>query len=291
MYEFNKRIEAEMENIRRLKDYYADDFDRIACMGHRGSLYLRRGNNKTEVILQREIGHRGSTRQRERISLGSMDSRAAIEFARDDYLNGLNRLLNNDERMLKMLCRGYRPYDIDSVLGSVSAASRAIIDRAGRYGFLRDEAHFRKAFASSAARPDDGKMPTAQAMKPGNCIAASGRRVRSKGEVIIDILLDQFGVPHDHEKKIVLFDENGYKVTRAPDFTLYCDEEIHWEHFGMVDNDDYLSANARKIQLYNLNDIVLWKNLIVTMDGPGGTVNAEAMAWIIRSFVLPRLPR
>ena len=288
MFGFAKKIDEELEIVRRLMDYYEDDFKRIEAEKPRGSLLLKQGKRTESVILQRELDSAGGERRRIRRIIGASDSKEALVFAREDYLARLNSILKNNEQILVRLQKRYLPYDLNSVLGSVSAASRAIIEQAGGYDFLYNQVPDRASFSKvPMAACSSGRR---RFIDPNNSnIAASGRPVRSKGEVIIDILLDQYSIPHGHEIEIELVDENGFKVIRIPDFTLFCREKIYWEHQGMLDKDDYLFANAKKIQLYNRNGIVLWKNLIITTDGPGGTVDASAIEWIIKEFVLPRM--
>lgn len=288
MFGFAKKIDEELEIIRRLMDYYEDDFKRIEAEKPRGSLLLKQGKRTESVILQRELDSAGGERRREYKTLGCVGSAEAAAFARTDYLAVLNSTLKNNAYILEKLRKKYRAYDLDSVLKGVSAASRTIIEQAGGYDFLYNEKSNRASVLQVPQQTVTGRRRRIN--DPGKTnIAASGRPVRSKGEVIIDILLDQYSIPHGHEIEIELVDENGFKVIRIPDFTLFCREKIYWEHQGMLDKDDYLFANAKKIQLYNRNGIVLWKNLIITTDGPGGTVDASAIEWIIKEFVLPRM--
>ena len=296
MFGFKEKIDEEIRNIRWLMDHFADDFATIERAGPRGSLYLSEGKRSTLVSLRNEIGTPFGQRRRESIPLGTIGSESALEFAKQDYLAKLNAVLQKDSKALETLSKHYIPYDIDSILESVSSASRAIINNAGGCDCLyssknRREHAVLQAVTSAALAPIGNTERFDVRSQKQFSVTASGRRVRSKGEVIIDMALDQFGVPHDYEKKIELIDENGFKVYRVPDFTLYCMDELYWEHFGMLDNDDYLFNAAKKIQLYNRNGIVLWKNLIVTIDGPGGTVDAEVITRIIKEFVLPRMPR
>jgi len=299
MFGFKTRIDEEIERIQWLMDHFAYDFDAIERAGKRGSLSLSEGKRSVSVALRKESGESGGQRCRESISLGTINSKIALEHAKQDYLAKLNKILKQNSKALQALSKHYLPYDIDSILDSVSAAAKAIISNAGGYHCLFDsesdprERHSKIVVPGSAQTSASlaGGFGYGGARDPKQfSTTASGRQVRSKGEVIIDIALDHFGVPHDYEQRIELFDENGFKVYRVPDFTLFCAEKLFWEHFGMLDNDDYLFAAAKKIQLYNRNGIVLWKNLIVTVDGPGGTVDAEAITRIIKEFVLPRMP-
>ena len=54
-----------------------------------------------------------------------------------------------------------------------------------------------------------------------------------------------------------------------PDFTLLkvaTQEEIYWEHFGMMDNPAYCQKAIQKLHTYGRNGIYPGKNLIVTFE-------------------------
>ena len=75
-----------------------------------------------------------------------------------------------------------------------------------------------------------------------------GERMRSKSEKIIADCLYYNNIPYKYEKPIKL--DN---ITVYPDFTvLNVDQrrEIIWEHFGMMDNEEYTKNAVRKIQSY-----------------------------------------
>lgn len=113
-------------------------------------------------------------------------------------------------------------------------------------------------------------------------ITANGLIVRSRGEVILLDLLDQYDVRFEYEKKVVI---NG--VTLCPDVTIEKDQDvIYWEHCGLPGTPDYDQRWAEKKALYAEAGILEGKNLIVTYDNEDGSIDAENIRYLIETYLL-----
>ena len=92
-------------------------------------------------------------------------------------------------------------------------------------------------------------------------VTRNGLRVRSKTEILIAEMLDEFQIPFLYEKPLQL---NTGLV--RPDFTLLNlreRSEVYWEHFGMMDDPEYLAHALRKLRSYENSgfyqpDSVVW---------------------------------
>ena len=85
-----------------------------------------------------------------------------------------------------------------------------------------------------------------------------GERVRSKSEMLIANKLATLGIPYRYEFPHKLRDRHGFKITVYPDFTLLNKEtrkEIILEHFGRMDDPEYVSHTLEKLNLYGRNGI------------------------------------
>ncbi len=114
---------------------------------------------------------------------------------------------------------------------------------------------------------------------------ARGERVRSKSEVIIADTLNRLHVPYRYEYPIKL--KGGQ--TFHPDFlclNVRTRKEFIWEHFGMMDDADYLKKSLWKLQLYNDNDYFPGINLIITMESLGSPIKTRQFEQIIKKFFL-----
>ena len=92
----------------------------------------------------------------------------------------------------------------------------------------------------------------------------SGHYVRSKSEVFIDMALTNINLPFRYECELQIGNHLFY-----PDFTIlhpYTNKLIYWEHLGMMDDDAYSGTAFSKLRTYQLNDIIIGENLIVSYE-------------------------
>ena len=93
------------------------------------------------------------------------------------------------------------------------------------------------------------------------------KRVPGSGNGIIDMLLYKNGIPFRYEEKLVLGSTTIY-----PDFVIrhpVTGKYYYWEHFGMMDEEEYRNNACNKIRLYCENgtipSIQLFKGFIRTL--------------------------
>ncbi|MGN0432084.1 MAG: ATPase [Lachnospiraceae bacterium] len=109
-----------------------------------------------------------------------------------------------------------------------------------------------------------------------------GKMLRSKSEAIIDRLLYQNKIPFHYEEKLVL---GG--ITIYPDFVIrhpVTGEYYYWEHFGMMDDAEYINHACQKIKLYCENGILPSVNLITTYETKEHPLSIEKVEGIIQEY-------
>ncbi len=114
---------------------------------------------------------------------------------------------------------------------------------------------------------------------------ARGERVRSKSEALLANLLYELKIPYKYEKPLDL-PLGGLKY---PDFTLLkiaTREEIYFEHFGLLDYEEYRNEAINKIQLYMANGIYLGKNLLVTCETSKSPLDIKLIRQMLEDFFL-----
>lgn len=92
-----------------------------------------------------------------------------------------------------------------------------------------------------------------------------GEMVRSKSEAILADMLYNAGIPYHYEKPLYL--KKGRVL--YPDFTLLkvsTRKEIYLEHFGLLEDEEYLRNAVGKLDEYRSNGIYPGKNLIFTYE-------------------------
>ena len=117
-------------------------------------------------------------------------------------------------------------------------------------------------------------------------MTARGDRVRSKSEALIANLLFSNDQLYLYEKPLYL-DKKLYAV--FPDFTilrLRDMKELYWEHFGMMDDPDYLNAAIKKISDYIANGIIPGRDLICTFESSRVPLSSEDVEILIRTMLV-----
>lgn len=114
-------------------------------------------------------------------------------------------------------------------------------------------------------------------------LTEKGERVRSKSEKIIADKLYSLGIPYRYEYPLVL--ENGVRV--YPDFTILrmpMREEAYLEHFGMMDDPEYVETALYKMNTYEKNGIFPGVNLFVTYETGKKALNTKGLDGLVRNL-------
>ena len=113
-----------------------------------------------------------------------------------------------------------------------------------------------------------------------------GEMVRSMNEYMIANALFHHGIPYKYEYPYEAI--NG--KTLHPDFFVKnksTGDEFFWEHFGMMDNPEYvMNSFMYKTNLYSADGFFLGKNLIVTFSGGKYSLDEETINRIIKEYLL-----
>ncbi|MBE5882104.1 MAG: hypothetical protein E7289_07365 [Lachnospiraceae bacterium] len=114
-------------------------------------------------------------------------------------------------------------------------------------------------------------------------ITERGERVRSKSEKIIADKLYALGIPYRYEYPITL---EG-NIVIYPDFTILrvsSREEAYLEHFGRMDDPQYVEKTLYKLATYERNGIFLGLNLYVTFETGRKALNSRDLNTLLRSL-------
>lgn len=113
---------------------------------------------------------------------------------------------------------------------------------------------------------------------------ASGNIVRSKSEMLIDMFLYTHKIPFRYECPLIL---DG--ITIYPDFTIkhpLTGSLYYWEHFGLIDEPEYLESALKKLRLYSSNGIIPTIQLIATFESKKSPLGAELIESIVSHYFL-----
>lgn len=123
----------------------------------------------------------------------------------------------------------------------------------------------------------------------------NGEQVRSKSEVIIANALLAANIPYRYEFPVKLNLNAGISsqtpdiCTFHPDFyclNLRTRKEYIWEHFGIMDDEEYSTRATEKLMLYQRNGYYPGKNLIITMETSKTKISSLELKQIIHEYLL-----
>ncbi len=117
-----------------------------------------------------------------------------------------------------------------------------------------------------------------------NVKGTQGKYLRSKSEAIIDRILYNAGVPFHYEEKLELNHTYFY-----PDFTIKHPKTgkiFYWEHFGLMDNHDYINNACSKIRTYCENGIIPSVNLILTYETKEYPIRIDDVEELVKKYFL-----
>lgn len=112
----------------------------------------------------------------------------------------------------------------------------------------------------------------------------SGNYVRSKSEVLINMVLKTHKIPFRYEAALQLGDTAIY-----PDFTIRHPENgkfYYWEHFGLMDDKNYVQNMHLKLKLYTSNGIIPSVQLITTYETKETPLTVETIEKLVDHYFL-----
>ena len=165
---------------------------------------------------------------------------------------------------------------------------RKICDR--RDSLLNMDSGFRdllmpyfRSFEDKINQWENESYPRAE-MFSENCIflTEKGDMVRSKSELMIANELFKAHIPYRYESRLDLETGSVY-----PDFTIYLPKEnrlIYWEHFGMMDDEQYALKVCSKIKAYVISGLIPSINLFATFETANSPLTVERIRETINQF-------
>lgn len=114
-------------------------------------------------------------------------------------------------------------------------------------------------------------------------LAPSGNMVRSKSEMLIDMMLYTNNIPFRYECELEL---SG--IILYPDFTIRnprTGKLLYWEHFGKMDDPDYARKTSRKLNTYITNNIIPNIDLVTTYETKDHPLSISTLEFIRTEFL------
>ena len=197
----------------------------------------------------------------------------AVDLAQRDYNKKLLNIIEEEQHLANEYCRLLKEKQLEDAYDSLNRYKQELVTS------LEDEKAKRIALWNAEQYEKMAIDATTE------FYSNNGIRVRSKSELIIANMLEQYGVPYKYEKPITL---KGMGTVH-PDFTCLntrTHKEIVWEHFGMMDNEAYASKNIIKLNTYNQNGYYIGKNMIASFETSLNPLSSRFVKAMIEEYLI-----
>ena len=244
MKQIKKSLRNKLNYLDRLKPRIEKSLAKAPFID--GSLVLSTSHGSAQYYL------RDHTKRRQYLEKSNMPFITALAQKEYDlaFLKELEKQKSTIQKILKLLPK----QDIQDIYHKLPKGRKDIVTP----HFLTDEQYVERWLSFKyEGKPgyDEGLTHTTD----------RGEKVRSKSEKIIADKLYALGIPYRYEYPVHI---KGYGTVYI-DFVILdvkTRKEIYYEHFGKMDDPDYINKNLPKLQSYPQNGIVLGKNFIVTFE-------------------------
>ncbi|MBE5843462.1 MAG: hypothetical protein E7302_04670 [Butyrivibrio sp.] len=195
-------------------------------------------------------------------------------LAQKDYDQSLVRIAKKELKMISKYLECVEKNDIDSIYDGLSDKRKILV-----MPVIMPDEDYVKQWKEQTYIPmgfDEGAA---------EYYSDSGIRVRSKSEIIIANMLEKYGVPFKYECPVKL---SKWGMVR-PDFTCLNSrtrKEYIWEHFGMMDDENYANKNVMKINLYEESGYHAGKNMIMTFETSQHPISSNIIKTMINSYLM-----
>jgi hypothetical protein len=199
------------------------------------------------------------------------EERFAATLKRKRFLQLSIKRLRISIKAIGVFLKTFIIYDPDEILAKLPAAFRDIGYKADGSGVSMDW--------------DNAEYEKNELYKDGLVYGTvGGLMVRSKSEAIIAGFLEACNIPFRYEAALKLGERVYY-----PDFTIMRPRDnkiLYWEHFGMMDDEEYVLRAERKLAVYRKYDILPLNQLITTYETAKAPLNVNDIRSIINAFII-----
>ena len=205
--------------------------------------------------------------------ISKRNSDLACKLAQKDYLQKINRTINDELKDIEKYLLRHKEYAIEDVFINLNSYRQKLVTPLAISDEMYAQQWEQEPFEKNPYYPEERVYPTKK-----------DEFVRSKSEVLLADMFYEMGVPYRYEAQLKL----GKGKIRYPDFTLLCvrtRELMYHEHFGLMDDEEYRRSCFAKLDEYRKNGIYLGKNLIITYEAEGSYLNIKEIREQMRAVL------
>lgn len=237
-----------------------------------GTLLISKSHNSTQYY---QVLKEPNTKK---LYLSKKDIKLCKALAQKKYNSSVAILIKDQIKQLQKIEKTIQTFKLLSFLKSVPKKSSDLTTPISLKNSDYVKSWKEAKYTKSKFLPDTPELYT-----------ATGLRVRSKSEILIADTLTRLSIPFQYEYPVTIKDNHNKEIIFHPDFlclNLRTRKEFLWEHFGMMDNEEYAQNAVKKQSLYIKNDYIPGKNLILTMETQDSPINTKILEKIIQEYLM-----
>lgn len=258
-----------LENIHKEMTERKQLLTRELADSPRGELNIRTQRGKNYFTIRIPKG--GNKKKTERIGITG-NKPLVMRLVRKRYLEEAIKRLDRNIKVIETAIAKYVESDEQSVMSELIIRYPEL--RKGLYKDALSDEEWASDYTPAYGLHGENLKST----------SANGIKMRSRGEIIIAGRLDYYHIPYRYEDQYKHPD-----LDRVPDFKIRRPRDgkiIYWEHFGLVNDDEYMKGTGLKLTEYEVNGIVPWDNLIITYDQIDGGIDVRIIDAMIQGWLL-----
>ena len=256
-----------METMKELEEMI-DQLRQALCRAPEGSLKISHPHGKIEYCSYLP-GNPPVTK-----CIRKNNPELAAALAQKDYNQRLLKLLEKKLAFQKRMIASCPQQSIDNVYLSLSPDRQALVKPIR----LTDEQYIKawlaQPYEGKGFRPNDNSR----------FYTKDNERMKSKSELLIANTLSEYQIPRKYECPLYL----GNKIL-YPDFTTLRIRDrkiIYFEHFGMMDDPEYMKSFLWKKNFFEDHGIYIGENLVCTFESSDQPLDTRRLRRLIEHYYL-----
>lgn len=268
-------MKKEQEYLEQVRSKVVEDIGQEHKDKLSGHLRIqKKGNSVQYYHVKSEQVSQSNSEQRNQTYIPKKNITLARNLAQRDYDNKLLQEIDNRQKTVNKFLKEYPQTGLESTYEELNDYRKKLI-----HPIIETDESYAKVWINV---PYIRKIIGEDVPE---IFTENGERVRSKSEKMIADKMKQLGIPYRYEAPLRL----GRNLELHPDFTILNvreRKEYYYEHFGMMDNPEYIENVMKRIELYEKNGIFPGDKLLFSWETMAMPLNMKVVERMMRKFLL-----
>lgn len=271
MNEFVQHCERELKKLEKIRIKSEESLKQVP----KGSLRVSKCKTSYQYYWRNEEGG-GET------YIKKSNHVFAEALAQKDYASRMLNMVRRKEKSIRCCIEAFEKSDFERMHEAICDGRKQLIEPY----YVTDREFVNKWRELKEEQLKQSEIQSKYALNDETGILTERREfVRSKTEKIIADKLNMMGVPYVYEAPLWLTSKEGAVY---PDFmvlNISGRKELYWEHFGMMEKEEYCEKALKKLEDYARDGIYPGKKLIVTYETSKRPLNIDVIEGVVKAYL------